>query len=105
MKFEFDESDLKRIKNINDDLKEGKEPMLLVYNEGKDYFINFSCVDVAKANNFIGMLLCPNKEIQNDIEEKFGIRINSLNFCEGDTKISTLKEYLKKFIEDLDTIR
>jgi len=105
MKIELDERDLKYINNVNEDLENGEEPILFVNTLTNDYYINFRCVDLAKANNFIGMLLCPRDNMKNLVEENFGIKVNSLNFCEGDHKLSTLKSYLKEFMEKLDNIR
>lgn len=102
MKIEFEEKDIKRIDGINEDIANNQSPILFVNEVGKNYYINFECVDIAKANNFIWMLMTENKDIKKEIEDKFGIKINSINYCEGDNKLHTLKAYLKRFLDELE---
>lgn len=102
MRFECDEKDNRYIENVNKDIADGQEISAFVNNVGGEYFINFTCTDVAKANNFILNLLSPSK--QDYIEETLGIKVNSLNYCHGDHKIQTLKQYLQSFMEALDRI-
>lgn len=97
MKIVLEESDLKYVDRVNEDLFDGKCPPLIVNEVGKEYYINFTCLDIAKANNFILELLQPH-----DIKESTtGIHVNSINYCNGDNKINELKEYLKSFLDQL----
>lgn len=101
MKIEFDEDDKNYIDRINKDLEIGADVPLFINQVGKTYYINFTCTDIAKANAFIMEFLRPS----NNIMEKFGIRVNSLNYCEGDNKVYQLKEFLQNFLNQLDEIK
>ena len=102
MKIELEEKDINYINRVNEDISNGELPPLFVNEVGRDYFINFKCLDRAKANSFILSLLNPARS--KEMEEKFGIQFNSLNYCEGDNKIATLKEYLRSFLDTLENI-
>ena len=102
MKIILEEDDLKYIDKINLDLAEGECPPLFVNQLNQDYYINFTCTDIAKANSFIMELLSSIRETQDNIEETCGIRVNSVNYCHGDTKITELKDYLRDVISELD---
>ena len=102
MKIVLEEDDLKYIDKVNLDLAEGNCPPLFVNLINHYYYINFTCTDIAKANNFIMELLSPIRETQTNIEETCGIRVNSINYCHGDTKITELKNYLRDIISELD---
>jgi len=105
MKFVLDESDQKCIDNINKDLEErGLDVPLFIHRVGQQYYINFTCLDIAKANNFIYELCTHDPKKRKEIEDIAGISINSINFCHGDNKIYELKEYLEDFLKKLDTI-
>lgn len=103
MKIELDENDIKYINRVNQDLADGECPPLFC-EIGKDYYINFTCLDRAKANNFILSLCAPNPDITKEVEEKFGVRFNSINYCKGDNKITELKGLLQSFLNALDNI-
>lgn len=104
MIIELENEDLSYIEKINEDLKANEDIPLLIGKKGKRYFIEFICEDVAKANNFAAMLMNPKREKVQELNDKFGISIKSLNFCIGDSKTKELKKYLKAFIEKLEAI-
>ena len=87
------------IDGINKDLEAGENIPLLVPEKDRNYFINFTCTDVAKANLFAYTLMY-NRNI--DLEEVLGIRVNSFNYCQGDSKVGELKDYLRAFLDRLD---
>ena len=101
MKIEFNENDLDYMERINADIRNGTRNVPLFMNEGDTYYINFTCKDVAKAHTFIIDLI---QSLNNGLSESVGIEVNSVNLCEGDTKISELKDLLKSFMERLDTL-
>lgn len=104
MNIEFEEKDLKYIDNINKDLESGEEPPLLINKIDHQYYIAFTCKDIAKSNGFI-MGLIKNPQFNSvELEEKFGIVIDSINFSKGDLKIKELKNTLQNFIDELDKI-
>lgn len=104
MNIEFEEKDLKLIDNINKNLDSGEEPFLLINQVDQQYYIAFTCKDIAKANAFI-MGIIKNSEFNNEeLEEKFGIVIDSINFCEGDLKAKKLKSLLQGIINELDRL-
>ena len=104
MKIEFEEKDLTLIDNINKDLDAGEKPILFVNEVDRQYFISFTCKDIAKANAFIRGLI-RNQDFNNkELEEKFGIMIDSINYCEGDLKAKKLKSLLQDFITELDKL-
>lgn len=102
MKIELDKKDINFINRINEDLSNGENVPIYINNIGKDYYLNFKCLDIAKANAFIMYFMHPNNT--KEIEEKFGIQINSINYCDGDNKLSELKSYLREFLNKLDNI-
>jgi hypothetical protein len=103
MKIELSEIDKENIESINKTIEDGNEPCLFINNVGADYFINFTCTDIAKANIFIATLLS-NTENSKKIQDTLGIKVNSINYCEGDTKIAALKNYLTNFLEMLENM-
>ena len=104
MKIILEEKDLRFVENINKDIEEvGLNNIPLYVNEcDRNYYINFSCIDIAKANRFVLMLMTSDQETREMIEDTFGIRVNSLNYCHGDNRVAELKEYLQEFINRLD---
>ena len=103
MKIELEESDINYINRVNEDLDARLNSIPLLCNEiNKNYNINFTCLDRAKANSFILGLCSPH--MAKEIEEKFGIRINSINYCHGDNKLTELKDYLQTFLNELEQI-
>lgn len=100
MKIELEGNELDYIDKINKDLSTGNCPPLFVNQIGKEYYINFTCLDLAKANNFIMELLRP----ANIYDNITGIHVNSINYCHGDNKITELKSYLKSFLDQLENI-
>lgn len=103
MKFIMEEKDEGYINNVNEYLSNPEEYLpILIHKVGSEYYLNFTCTDVAKANNFILTLLSPNN--REYIEETLGVNINSLNYCHGDNKLHELKAYLQNFINAIDNI-
>lgn len=102
MKIELEENDINYINRVNEDLAAGECSPLFVNEVGKDYYINFTCLDRAKANSFI-LSLC-SQSMNKEMEEKCGIYINSINYCHGDNKISELKDRLRSFLNELENI-
>ena len=103
MRIELSEIDKNNIENINTELEKCNEPPLFINEINREYFINFTCTDIGKANVFVATLLS-NTENSKNIQETLGIRVNSLNYCDGDTKLSILKNKLKEFLEELERI-
>lgn len=102
MKILLEERDINYINRVNEDLANGELPPLFMNEVGKDYYINLTCLDIAKANSFILDLCAPAKV--EEMEEKFGIRFNSINYCHGDNKLIELKDYLQRFLDDLNNV-
>lgn len=102
MRFELSEKDKRFIEGVNKDLSEGENIPLFINEVGRRYYINFECLDVAKANLFALILLSSNPETEKNVEEVLGIRVNSLNYFDGDTRIGELKNYLREFLEKLE---
>jgi len=102
MQFVLDEKDNSFIERLNRDLQNNENVPLFVNNIGKNYYINFTCEDIAKANLFILTLMqSANSEY---LKDTLGITINSINYCHGDNKIAELKDMLTSFIERLDNM-
>lgn len=104
MKIELDEKDLKYIQNINEGLSNGENLPVFIPEKGKRYFIEFTCEDVAKANAFAMMFMNPNPEKVTELREIFGITVNCISYCNGDSKLSELKQYLQSFLQSLENI-
>lgn len=102
MKIELDENDLSYINKINKDLENGEQIPLFVGEKGKRYFIEFTCEDIAKANAFIMMFMNPNAEKVQELKDKFGIKVECISYCTGDTKREELKRYLRKMLQELE---
>lgn len=98
MKLEFDEHDYNYINGINEDLANGKNIPLFVNQVGNKYYLEFTCVDIAKANAFVSEFM----RRGNNHDEEFGIQITALSYCPRHEKIKELKETLLSFIEKLD---
>lgn len=104
MKIELDKKDFDYIEKINQDLLSGEQIPLFIGEKGKRYFIEFTCEDVAKANAFAMMLMNPNPEKATELKEKFGITVNCISYCNGDSKVNELKQYLQSFLQSLENI-
>lgn len=102
MKIEFDKNDLSYIEKINKDLEAGEQIPLFIGEEGKRYFIEFTCEDIAKANAFAMMFMNPNTEKVQELKDKFGIKVECINYCTGDTKKEELKRYLQRMLQEMD---
>lgn len=106
MKFILDENDNEYIERLNKDLQEGNNPPICIYQIGGRYYIEFECLDIAKANNFALNLLMYGRDInvQKEIEEKLGVSIKCIAYSNPDRKIDSLKEILKQALYDLDNL-
>ena len=102
MKFVLEERDTNYIDKINKDIQYGECPPLFVNQIGKRYYIEFECTDIAKANNFVFDMM--NSRNEEQLEEVLGIRVNCINYCNGDTKLNELKETLKDFLYKLENM-
>lgn len=102
MKIELEEEDLKYIQSINNDLSAGEDIPLFINEPQKRYFIEFTCEDVARANAFVMMFMNPNIGKVKELREKFGITVNAISYCRGDTKLNELKQYLQSFLQTLE---
>ena len=102
MKIEFDEKDLSFIEKINEDLKDRERIPLFIGEVGKRYYIEFTCEDIAKANAFSMMFMNPNTEKVQELKEKFGITVNCISYCSGDSKIGEFKHYLQRMLQELE---
>ena len=104
MKFILEKCDENLINNINKDINAGVDlDTLPVYlsRTDKRYYIEFKCNDIAKANNFICLLMNPNPEIQQYVKDSLGIDVLGLNF-RGIGDISELKEDVLKLLNKLE---
>ena len=79
MKIEFTERDTDIINAIDEDLRNSSDPVLLVDELNKDYWIRFKVTDIAKANNFINQLYL-NKIENIDTKDDLGIDVRSIDF-------------------------
>ena len=91
MKIEFDESDLSYIEKINEVLRAGEQMPLFINTVGKRYFIEFTCEDIAKANALVMMFMNQNTEKVQELKDKFGITVNCISYCSGDSKREEFK--------------
>lgn len=66
--------------------------------------MEFTCVDIAKANTFIVNIMKPSVKATTEIENTLGISVNSINYCHGDGKLNEIKAHLRKTLEDLERI-
>lgn len=110
MKIELEDKDLNFINSINKEieLNNGNVPddfPLYIGKVDHTYYINFTCVDIAKANNFIGRLFIHANANDGYLEETLGITFNSLNYCHGDDKVAQLKSMLQRMIDDLGSLQ
>lgn len=104
MKVVLSDGDKRYIDWLNERLAAGKETPIITDQVGGTYFINFTCTDAAKANCFVLNLLENSEEARKNLEENCGIKINSINFCEGDNKVAALKENLREFLAKLEAL-
>lgn len=102
MKIEYEEKDKDYITLINDDIANNKDIPKFINEKGKRYYVEFTCNDIAKANLFVNYLLSPNPDYAAKINELFGIRIECLSNCSGDSKRDELKRMLEEFLRQLN---
>ena len=100
MKIELDEKDKRFINRINEDLNNKESIPLFVGQIDKDYFIKFTCKDVAKANAFVMAFM--NNNNSDALLNDYGVEIKALNYCFGDNKITEIKNKVQEFINELD---
>lgn len=104
MKFILDEDDNEFIESVNKDLEEGNTPPIPINQIGGKYYIEFKCLDIAKANNFVLNIASSNDDIQKEIEEKCGISVNFFSYSNPDRKIDSIKEILKRVLYELENM-
>ena len=102
MKIEFNEDDLSYIQRVNEDLENGKRPPLFINQIGDTYTFEFKCTDIARANLFAFMMMASHLEEAKEFQKLFGIDVQCINYAKGDSKLNTLKSYLKNFLEELE---
>lgn len=104
MKFVLEEHDQRTIDNINKDIREKDENRLLFIDHiGSKYYIEFECVDVAKANVFAYTMMNPSIEKHKEIKETLGIDITAISYTSPrDREIENLKHDLKELLFKLE---
>ena len=73
---------------------------LFVNSYDRKYMLDFKVVDLAKANTFITAVLS-NPETYAEIEDKFGIRIESIRY---NTNVEDVKNVLREALEKLENM-
>lgn len=97
MKIEFEEKDNIFIDNINKELNNENKLALFIDKKDRNFYLEFTCTDVAKANAFL-MYFMINASCK-ELEEKFGIRLSSLKYSLANT--NELKDRLQSIIDEL----
>ena len=101
MKISITEKDISFIKNVNEELTEGKNPILFVQEQGKEYGITFEVIDVAKANAFLSSIVMNcNTDAQKEVEDTIGIRFKALKY--SDTVKQDVVRVLKEAIDRIE---
>lgn len=106
MKIILEKGEKNLIDNINKDLEDNKEiPFLFINKKGSKYYLEFECDDIAKANTFVMYMMSPNKEMQENIRENFGINITAFSYCSPkEREIENLKNILRETLEKLENM-
>lgn len=105
MKIILEEREKNLIDNINKDLEDNKDIPLFINKKGSKYYLEFECDDVAKANTFAMYMMAPNKEIQENIRENFGINITAFSYCSPkEREIENLKNVLRETLDTLENL-
>lgn len=100
MKFILEDKDKRLIDNINKDLEEGKDCILFVSQKNKEYTFKFECVDIAKAELFVSILM--NSNYKDILEEVFGIKVLSFNYNGLESERERIKDILEGCINSLN---
>lgn len=100
MKFVLEEGDERFINNINRAIEEGEMPPLFVPRKDTRYYIEFECIDIAKANVFTYALMHNDKSLK----EQLGIDVRCIAYSGPDRKIDKLKKLLEDVIKQLDDL-
>lgn len=98
MKIIFDEKDENLINAINEDISKGELPPLFINEFNKKYYLEFECVDIAKANLFIHKMLGCDKD---NVPEDLGIKPNAINY-RGLGDLTDVKETLRNLLAKLE---
>lgn len=104
MKIILNEEDQSYIDKVNQDLSNNEDCPLFINEQNKTYTLEFECVDIAKANNFILYMLSSNIKNVKEIEDVLGINVKAINYDKGSQQIITLKEILKNALDQLNYI-
>lgn len=102
MKFLFDSGDVNYINKINECLENKGSTYLFMSELNKTYWMEFQCLDIAKANNFILEFMRATGERARELEDITGIHVKSLCLDAPNSKKQHVIEYLKNIIEELE---
>lgn len=103
MKIILDEKEQSVINRVDEDIKErGNDIPLYVNQYNTKYMLDFTVVDLAKANLFISSVLGRSyPETVKEIEDKLGIHITALRY---DTDVEDVKNVLREALARLENM-